>query len=83
MPRRFATLDPAAPEFTPEEYNIGEWIAGFDVIEADNRDAAIELAAAHPMARFGRVEVRPAGPLEFADSATRTTTPRIRMLASP
>ncbi|WP_292777631.1 YciI family protein [Microbacterium sp. UBA6741] len=40
-----------------------EWIAGFDVIDADDLDAAIEIAAAHPMARFGLVEVRPVWPL--------------------
>ncbi|UTT62123.1 YciI family protein [Microcella humidisoli] len=42
-----------------------EWIAGFDLIEVDNLDEAIELAAAHPMARFGLVEVRPLWPLEL------------------
>lgn len=42
-----------------------EWIAGFDLIEVDNLDEALELAAAHPMARFGRVEVRPLWPLEL------------------
>lgn len=40
-----------------------EWIAGFDVVEADDLDAAIEIAAGHPMARFGRIEVRPVWPL--------------------
>ena len=40
-----------------------EWIAGFDVIECDDLDAAIEIAAAHPMARGGRVEIRPLWPL--------------------
>lgn len=40
-----------------------EWIAGFDLIEVDNLDDALEIAAAHPMARFGRVEVRPLWPL--------------------
>lgn len=39
-----------------------EWIAGFDVIEADDLDEAIDVAARHPMARFGRVEVRPVWP---------------------
>ncbi|MFN4001512.1 YciI family protein [Microcella sp.] len=42
-----------------------EWIAGFDLIEVDNLDEALELAAAHPIARFGRVEVRPLWPLEL------------------
>jgi hypothetical protein len=41
-----------------------EWIAGFDLIEVDNLDEAIEIASKHPMARFGRVEVRPVWPFE-------------------
>ncbi|WP_129336990.1 YciI family protein [Cellulomonas endophytica] len=40
-----------------------EWIAGFDVIEVADLDEALEVAAAHPMARFGRIEVRPVWPL--------------------
>jgi hypothetical protein len=36
-----------------------EWIAGFDLFECGNIDEAIEIASAHPMARFGRIEVRP------------------------
>ncbi len=40
-----------------------EWIAGFDLIEVGDLDEAIEVAAAHPMARFGRIEVRPVWPL--------------------
>lgn len=40
-----------------------EWIAGFDVIEADDLDEAITVAAGHPMARFGCIEVRPVWPL--------------------
>jgi hypothetical protein len=36
-----------------------EWIAGFDIIECDNLDQAIECASKHTMARFGRVEIRP------------------------
>ena len=39
-----------------------EWIAGFDLIDVENLDEAIEIAAKHPMARFGRVEVRPVWP---------------------
>jgi hypothetical protein len=35
-----------------------EFIAGYDVIEADDLDRAIELAALHPVARFGSIEVR-------------------------
>lgn len=41
-----------------------EWIAGFDLIDVANLDEALEIAAAHPMARFGRVEVRPIWPFE-------------------
>ena len=36
-----------------------EQIAGFDVIEAANLDEAIEIAAKHPMAWAGMVDVRP------------------------
>ena len=35
-----------------------EWIAGFDVLECDTIDQALDLAAAHPMAYGGRIEVR-------------------------
>jgi hypothetical protein len=41
-----------------------EWIAGYDVIEADDLDEAIEIASKHPMARFGRIELRPVWPFE-------------------
>jgi hypothetical protein len=36
-----------------------EWMAGFDVIECENLDEAIEIAAKHPMAAFSMIEVRP------------------------
>lgn len=36
-----------------------EWIAGFDLLECDDIEAAIQVASKHPMARFGRIEVRP------------------------
>jgi hypothetical protein len=39
-----------------------EWIAGYDVIEANDLDDAIAIAAKHPMARFGRIELRPVWP---------------------
>lgn len=41
-----------------------EWIAGYDIIEAADLDEAIAIAGAHPMARFGRVEIRPTWPFE-------------------
>jgi hypothetical protein len=36
-----------------------EWIAGFDVIECASVEEATDVAAKHPMARLGRIEVRP------------------------
>jgi hypothetical protein len=41
-----------------------EWIAGFDILDCDDLDEAIEIAAKHPMARFGRIELRPFWPIE-------------------
>jgi len=36
-----------------------EQIGGYSVIECANLDAAIQLAAGHPLARTAKVEVRP------------------------
>src|SRR3954447_22990766 len=36
-----------------------EQIAGFDVIEAEDLDEAIDVASKHPVATFGAIEVRP------------------------
>jgi hypothetical protein len=36
-----------------------EQIGGFALIECDDLDEAIDLAAGHPAARFGQVEIRP------------------------
>ncbi|GAA1965070.1 YciI family protein [Agromyces allii] len=36
-----------------------EWIAGFDILECPDLDEAIEIASRHPMARGGRIELRP------------------------
>jgi hypothetical protein len=36
-----------------------EQIAGYDVIECADLDEAIEVASKHPVARFGKIEVRP------------------------
>ena len=36
-----------------------EVIAGYDIIECADLDEAIEVASKHPMARFGRIEIRP------------------------
>ena len=39
-----------------------EYVAGFDVLEFDTEEEAIEAAALHPMARHGTIEVRPIRP---------------------
>jgi hypothetical protein len=36
-----------------------EAVGGFDLIEADSFDEAVEIAAAHPVAAMGTIEVRP------------------------
>ncbi|WP_144119610.1 YciI family protein [Catellatospora sichuanensis] len=36
-----------------------ELIVGFDVLECADLDEAIEVAREHPMARGGRIEIRP------------------------
>ena len=36
-----------------------EQIAGFDILDCADLDEAIEVAAKHPVARFGKLEVRP------------------------
>ena len=41
-----------------------EWIAGYDVLECSDLDEAIEHASRHPMAKSGRVEIRPVWPFE-------------------
>jgi hypothetical protein len=41
-----------------------DWIAGFDILECADLDEAIEIAAKHPMARAGRLELRPFWPID-------------------
>ena len=41
-----------------------EVIVGFDILECESMDEAIEIAARHPMARAGRLELREFWPLE-------------------
>jgi hypothetical protein len=36
-----------------------EWIAGFDILECDDLDEAIAIAARHPVAYGGKIELRP------------------------
>src|ERR1041384_6986966 len=38
-----------------------EFIAGYDIIECTDLDEAMEIAAAHPVAKFGAIELRPVG----------------------
>jgi len=35
-----------------------EWIAGFDILECDDLDEAIAIAARHPQANGGKLELR-------------------------
>jgi len=48
-----------------------EQIAGYDVVECSSLDEAIEVAAKHPVARFGAVEVRAFNPGGWWRSADR------------
>jgi hypothetical protein len=41
-----------------------EWIAGFDILECENLDEAIAIAARHPQARDGKLELRPFWPAD-------------------
>jgi hypothetical protein len=43
-----------------------EWVAGYDLLQRVDLDEAIEVASKHPMARAGRLELRP---VRRADSA--------------
>jgi hypothetical protein len=48
-----------------------EQIAGYDVVECSSLAEAIEVAAKHPVARFGAVEIRPFNPGGWWRSADR------------
>lgn len=41
-----------------------DWICGFDILECDDLDEAIAIAARHPMAYGGKLELRPYWPDE-------------------
>ena len=43
---------------------LGELIAGFDILVADSLADAVAIAAKHPMARFGQLELRAFDPFE-------------------
>ena len=36
-----------------------EWIVGYDLLECEDLDQAIDYVSRHPMARHGRIEIRP------------------------
>ena len=36
-----------------------EWIVGYDLLECDDLDQATDYVTRHPMARRGRIEIRP------------------------
>ena len=40
-----------------------EQIVGYDILECSDLDEALEVAAAHPVARYGLIEVRPFWPM--------------------
>ena len=40
-----------------------EWIAGFDILDCKDLDEAIAIAARHPQANGGKIELRPFWPL--------------------
>ena len=42
-----------------------EWIAGYDILEAESLDAAVEVASRHPLARTGHITLHPTWPVEF------------------
>ncbi|MGX5697249.1 YciI family protein [Agromyces soli] len=49
-----------------------EWVAGFDLIEVEGLGEAIEVAARHPMAAGGLIELRPLWPFDVhADPVER------------
>jgi hypothetical protein len=45
---------------------LQEQVAGYGLIEAADLDEAIEIAAKHPSARLGAIEIRPVWPLSDA-----------------
>lgn len=52
-----------------------EWIAGYDLITCTDLDVAIEVAASHPMATAGRIEIRPVAESDGFGAPTAASTP--------
>jgi hypothetical protein len=42
-----------------------EWIAGYDILEADSLDEAVAVASRHPRARTGHITLHPTWPVDF------------------
>jgi hypothetical protein len=40
-----------------------EQIVGYDIIDCADLEQAVDYVSRHPMARFGRIEIRPAWPI--------------------
>ena len=56
VPFRFLRRTPYRPEPVPD---FGEVLGGFNLIEAENMEEAVRIAAEFPWANTGCVEVRP------------------------
>ena len=44
---------------TKNEFKTQEAVGGFDIIECGSFDEAVQIAAGHPVAEIGTIEVRP------------------------
>jgi hypothetical protein len=61
-PRRAATVRVRDGKMNVTEgpfIETKEAIGGFDILECDSLDEAVQIAAAHPVAQVGTIEVRP------------------------
>jgi hypothetical protein len=47
---------------------LKEWVVGFDILDCPDLETAVRLAAGHPVAYFGSIEVRPFHEFEAASS---------------
>jgi hypothetical protein len=57
---RQVTIADGAPVVTDGPYlETKEYLASFDIIDCESLDRALEIAARHPFARVGQVEVWP------------------------